>query len=433
MKNQILILGAGLSGLSAAWHLKGKNYQLIEKESEVGGVCRSYKVGGFTFDYTGHLLHFRKPEIKSWVEGLLGEENLVSHNRRAFIYSQGGFTDYPFQANLHGLPKDVVKECLLGFIKAFYDGDAASPPGNFEEWIYRTLGDGIARHFMIPFNEKLWNRSLKQITAEWTGMLVPRPKLEEVINGALGLTNQGMGYNASFLYPREGGIMTLAKKIAEQLKPVRLGEEVWEIHTLKREVVLKNGKIVPYGQLVSSLPLDVFIGKCTDLPNELQESVKRLEYISVYAVNLGVNRPKVSDKHWIYFPEKEFPFYRLGLPSNLSPSMAPEGMSSLSVEVSALPEEAVDPVRLADKVKKGLHKSGILSPYDSIIAEDVRKIHHAYVIFNHDYLKTVPVLRHYLSQMGIHSIGRYGSWEHTSIEDALVQGKEIARHLTSSI
>ena len=433
MKNQILILGAGLTGLSAACHLKGKNCQVIEKESEVGGVCRSYKVGGFTFDYTGHLLHFRNSEMKKWTLDLLGEENLVYHDRKAYIYSNQVYTDYPFQANLHGLPKDIIKECLLGFLQSYYSGETGSPAGNFEEWVQRTLGEGIARHFMIPFNEKLWKRSLKQLTAEWTGWLVPKPRLEEVLNGALGIANRGMGYNPSFLYPREGGIMTLARQLAKQVSHVRLGEEVWDIHTLKREVVLKNGTVISYDQLVSTLPLDLLIRKCNDLPNELQESVKRLEYISVYVVNLGVNRPDPSGRHWVYFPESRFPFYRVGFPSNLSPAMAPAGMRSLSVEVSALPDAPVDAASLVAEVRKGLCDAGILSPFDPVIAEDVRKIEHAYVIFNHDYLKTVPALRHYLSQMGIHSIGRYGSWGHTSMEDALFQGKEVARLLSSSL
>ena len=104
----IVIVGAGLAGLSTAYHLAGIPYRLFEIEEEVGGLCRSYRRNGFTFDYTGHLLHFRQPEIKRLVEQLLAGK-LQKHSRKSFIYSHGTYTEYPFQVNTHGLPPEVVR------------------------------------------------------------------------------------------------------------------------------------------------------------------------------------------------------------------------------------------------------------------------------------------------------------------------------------
>ena len=104
----IVIVGAGLAGLSTAYHLSGTSYRLYEREAEVGGLCRSYRKDGFTFDYTGHLLHFRQPDIKSLVERLLAGK-LQTHRRKSFIYSHQTYTEYPFQVNTHGLPPDVVR------------------------------------------------------------------------------------------------------------------------------------------------------------------------------------------------------------------------------------------------------------------------------------------------------------------------------------
>ncbi|MFI5304791.1 MAG: protoporphyrinogen/coproporphyrinogen oxidase [Nitrospiria bacterium] len=432
IKTEYLILGAGLAGLSTAYHLKGEDFQLFEKEGEVGGLCRSYQIRGFTFDLTGHLLHFRQPEIKKWIVDLMGD-NLVHHERKAFIYSNQVFTDYPFQANLYGLPKEVIKECLIGFVQALNEKTIkpSTTTKSFEEWIIQSLGVGIGKHFMIPFNEKLWRRPLKEMTADWVSWLVPQPKLENVINGALGISNNPMGYNPSFLYPREGGILSLGNRLVQQLNHVNLNEEVIEIHTQEKEVLFRSGKRVGYEHLISTLPLDICISKCIDLPFNLKEKVEKLEYVSVHVVNLGVEKPHVSDKHWVYFPEPQFSFYRVGFPSNLSPFMAPEGTSSLSIEVSALPRETISRKELLQQVKQGLYKTSILSPEDSVAVEDVRTIPHAYVIYNHDYSKIVPELRSNLEERGIYSIGRYGSWEHTSMEDALSQGKRIAQTLLS--
>src|SRR6266487_6398890 len=145
----ILIVGAGLAGLSTAFHL-GKHLpcRVIEKEKESGGLCRSYCVDGFTFDMTGHLLHFRKAEIKALIESLLPNA-LEKHTRRSFIYSHRTYTEYPFQVNTYGLPPEVVRECLLGFI-ATLTNPSTTPPEDrsFKAWILENLGEGMARHFM---------------------------------------------------------------------------------------------------------------------------------------------------------------------------------------------------------------------------------------------------------------------------------------------
>ena len=182
----IHIIGAGLAGLSAAYHLKGLPYRLHEKESEVGGLCRSYTKDGFTFDMTGHLLHFRQPEIKALVEVLLAGR-LTRHGRRSYLYSHESYTEYPFQVNTHGLPPEVVRDCLLGFIATLTaKQDAATGELSLQQWILANLGEGIAKHFMVPFNEKLWQVRLDELTADWVSWLVPKPDIKDVVNGALG-------------------------------------------------------------------------------------------------------------------------------------------------------------------------------------------------------------------------------------------------------
>src|SRR5881628_2998405 len=148
----VVVLGAGLTGLSAAYHL-GAPSLVIEREREVGGLARTHTEEGFTFDCTGHLLHLREARVVALVDALLPDA-FARHERRALIFSKGVYTPYPFQANLHGLPPEVVHECLSGFVEALVRRAAGGEPDlaslTFRDWTERTFGAGIARHFLVP-------------------------------------------------------------------------------------------------------------------------------------------------------------------------------------------------------------------------------------------------------------------------------------------
>jgi len=227
----IVVLGAGLSGLSAALHLQDtRDVQVFEREDRPGGLCRSVVKDGFTFDLTGHLLHLRRPEIRDLVMRLIPEERFMKIDRRAFIHSHGVLTPYPFQVNTHGLPPEVVAECVTGFFDAVLAGSVGQEEVariSFKEWVQRTFGAGIARHFMIPYNEKLWLTDLDEVTCDWVSWSIPRPSLAEVVDGALGISRKAFGYNPTFLYPKQGGIQVLPSALAARAGSHAHTEHEW--------------------------------------------------------------------------------------------------------------------------------------------------------------------------------------------------------------
>jgi protoporphyrinogen oxidase len=430
----IVIVGAGLAGLSTAYHLKGLPYRLFEMEKEAGGLCRSFEKEGFTFDLTGHLLHFRQAGIKELVEHLL-PGRLVKHSRRSFIYSHRTYTEYPYQVNTHGLPPEVIRECLLGFIATLTSAPASlESERSFKTWIMENLGDGFAKHFMVPFNEKLWQVSLDELTSDWVSWLIPKPQLRDVINGALGIKDKEFGYNPSFLYPDRGGIAVLPQAFLPAVNEIDYGSELIEVETECRRALFRNGRGGPrvenYEALISTIPVPELVRRCVDLPTEIREAAAGLRWVSVSNVNLAVGRESVSDKHWIYFPEPEYPFYRAGFPMNFSPGLGRPGCSSLYVEVSHAPTEVIPPATLLKQVREGLERAGVLRPDDDIVVSDVQDIHYAYVLFDRHRAAVLSAILGELERRGIFSIGRYGRWEHTSMEDAVAQGKELAERLT---
>ncbi len=204
---RIVIIGAGLAGLSAAYHLgsrKDRDYMILEKEDSPGGLCRTVNSKGFLFDYTGHLLHLKNNYVEKLVKKLL-KGKLKKIYRNSWIYSKGVYTRYPFQENTFGLPPEVVRECVLGFIKAAKNKAQAGSNRSFHGWILEHFGEGVARHFMVPYNEKMWTCHPEKMTSRWLGSYIPKPTVREVADGALFDKKSGLGYNAFFIIQKKAG------------------------------------------------------------------------------------------------------------------------------------------------------------------------------------------------------------------------------------
>ncbi|NQE54749.1 hypothetical protein C5S29_14260 [ANME-1 cluster archaeon GoMg3.2] len=425
----IIIIGAGLAGLSTGYHLtlKNANFKIYEMDSIVGGLCKSERINGFIFDYTGHLLHLHNGYVKKLLTKILGDK-LRKIKRNSWIYSNGVYTPYPFQVNLYGLPPEVIKECIIGLIKAKYT-KSKKEPISFEGWIYKHLGKGIAKHFMVPYNEKLWTVPPVEMTCDWLRKYVPNPSLEEVLDGALQPPKKDYGYNIYFSYPIHGGIETLPKVFAEHVNNIELNKRIIGIDTHKKIIELNDGKKESYDILISTMPLPELIKAIRDVPSDIEHASSKLNYASVRNINLGVKRQKLSEKHWIYFPEKEFIFYRAGFMSNFSPNMAPKDMSSIYVEISYSKNKPINEKNTFERVVEDLVKCNILRPTDEIVAKCQLDIKYAYVIYDKSYREIVGMIHNYLKNIDIYSIGRFGKWEYSAMEDAIFEGKEVADKL----
>src|SRR5262249_26301648 len=341
-------------------------------------------------------------------------------------------TPYPFQANTYGLPPEVVKECVIGFV----DSMQASPnggPKNFHDWVMRTFGTGIANHFMLPYNEKFWKHDLRTITSDWVSWSIPKPTLEEVVNGALGLTNKGMGYNPKFIYPKAGGIDCLPQALASRLRCVRTNQSVESIDPKKKYIRMSSGVEEPYDFLISSLPLPLAFRMLKQTPDTLVAAAEKLHAISVLNINLGINRPNISDQHWIYFPEHEYIFSRIGFPMNFSRSVAPDGTSSLYIEITHLPNDRINVEDAFERSMLDLRKCGILSESDRVLTKHVLDIKFAYVVFDKHRKEHLQNLTDYLESRDIFTTGRYGRWDYYSMEDSILSGKAAADKVVSKI
>lgn len=433
-RKKIFILGAGLSGLSAAWFIqrKGIDCQVIEKEPEVGGLCRSKKINGFTFDLDGHLLHFKHPSIFNLIKGLLGD-NLVKHERNAWIYTYGRFLSYPFQANLHTLPHSVIKDCILGLMHISRDTRFKDEKErSFLDWINHMFGKGIAKHFMVPYNTKFWTVYPNKLNCDWVDGFVPVPTLNQIIEGTMDESKKKFGYNAHFWYPKEGGINQLPLAFARQIKNIHTNCKILEINLGSREIKMSSGNKEKFDYLISTIPLPEMGCLIRRVPLKIKSAFKKLRWNSIFNLNLGINYKDYNGRHWIYFPEKEPCFFRVGFPHNFSPSVVPADKSSLYIEVSYSKYKPFDKANAAKHIKNGLKKAGILISEEKICVEDINDIEYGYPIYDKNYISARRDILEFLFHNHIIPCGRYGSWRYMSMEDSILDGREMLRYFAHS-
>ncbi len=435
----IIILGGGLAGLSAAFFCR-RPWRLIEKTDRVGGLVKTEVIAdGFLFDPTGHWLHLRDREITRLVTTEWIPDGLVSIQRNAAIYSRGVFTRFPYQVNTYGLPPEVVSENLIGFIEAQYGEGGRElrerEPKNFAEFILRYMGAGFAKNFMIPYNRKLWTVEPSELSAAWCGRFVPKPNLKEVVEGALGIGRNDIGYNASFLYPKEGGIETLARSIARNTRggEVSVYTEPTSIDWKAKRIVVSTGETIAYSDLISTIALPVLV-RClaagpASVPAEVIAAAKRLRATTVTHVSVGARGPNRQPWHWIYLPEPEFKSYRIGSPSAVYPALAPMDCCSFYVEYShrgELSKEQCERFAIDD-----LLRSQMIYRAEDILFAQANEIPHAYVLYDEQYGAAKAAILEFLEHAGIQTAGRYGQWEYSSMEDAIIAGRGSAQNLAA--
>lgn len=427
---EIIIIGAGLTGLSAAYHLEKQgffDYKIFEKNDRPGGLLQSVHHEGFTFDHTGHLLHISDPSFYSFLDSIASVANFNLVERKTGIFSHDVLSDYPFQINLHGLPMDVAVECIEGYVKR---STHLKKPKNFHSWVLKHFGAGFGKHFFFPYNSKILSYDLKKVHPSWTGRFVPSTNLQAILKGTIEKKPPaGIGYNSSFYYPKKGGIEFIIRQLVAQLKNnIQNNHKVVHIDTSKKIVYFHNGYKESYQHLITTMPLPHLLENISQSSRtSFDTAAQKMVCNAVTNINLGFSVDTLSDMHWIYFPEKAFPLYRLGFWHNISPTSVPTGKTAIYGEFSYLPNKKnrnIIAKQTDQAIKKTLSFLGLQKHH--LITQKVLHLDHAYVIYDAWRDKNLSKLLLQLKEMGLYSIGRYGEWKYSSMQEAVLDGKRTA-------
>lgn len=422
-----LILGGGLAGVTLARLLSRKENDILvlEQESRIGGLCRSVTVDEFTFDIGGsHIIFSRDQEVLSFMRQVLGE-NRGERKRDTRILYKNRHIRYPFENNLSELPKDDCFHCLNEFIKTLIESEKGKfkNPDNFKEWIYQTFGRGIAEAYLVPYNEKIWNYPLDQMSAHWMEGRVPRPPVEDIIKSAVGIGTEGYTHQSVFSYPVTGGIEALITAIAGPVtNSIRTGFQITSIKKITEGWEVSDGReVIHADRIISTLPLQVLLPCLSEVPPSVQKAVAELKYNSIICIGIGLAGETLPFS-WMYLPEKErTAANRISFPSNFSTRVMPDGCSSLLAEITYTKGDTIDQMNDAEIVEstiQSLGDAGILNPAQIRAALAVRH-QFAYVVYDLDWQKNIRVIRDYFSSINIPLVGRFSQFEYLNMDGVI--------------
>ena len=428
---KIGVLGGGLAGLTVGSLLKEKGYEIevLEAEEKVGGLCRSETTDGFVFDIGGgHIIYSKDKEILGFMLKNIGEKNVVQHKRNTKIFYKDCYVKYPFENGLNDLPKEDNFACLIGYIKAYYarQDKESREPRNFKEWIVWRFGEEIAKRFMFPYNEKIWNANLETMDVDWVKGRVPDSPFEEIVKASLGIPSEGYIHQSTFYYPVSKGMQSFLDSMATKIKgDIKINKPVMAVEK-KKEKWIVNG--VEYDAVVSTIPIHELIKALKNTNDKIKRAVSQLKYISIATFLIGLDQPNTKPYSWVYLPHKEHgPCNRVTWFSNYSPNNAPEGKSSLLAEVtySGGTELKIDKTYI-QQIIDSLHSNGMLDR-NEVCFTAWKKLKYAYMLFDLNYKRNTTMIYKYLEKIGLPTVGRFATFKYLNMDHVIKEAMELVR------
>jgi protoporphyrinogen oxidase len=431
---ETLIVGAGPTGLGAAWRLASRektDWLVCESEASCGGLASSVvDEHGFTWDLGGHVQFSHYDYFDDLMDDLLGREGWIYHERSSWVRICGSFVPYPFQLNLRYLPQRERWDAVQGLLRLSHDGTTA--PAHFGAWVDRTFGEGIARLFMRPYNFKVWAYPLEELSSTWVGDRVATIDVERAIrNVLLEQDDVSWGPNNKFRFPLRGGTGGIWRALGEKLSTrILLKTRLVELDTTNHIARFSTGLSVRFQRLLSTLALDQLVS-LSDLSRDLGFAARELRYSSTHIVGVGLHGEppeRLRGKCWMYFPESDCPFYRVTVFSHYSPNNVPDPRCywSLMAEVSESPRKPVDARNVVAETIEGLLNVGLVERRELVHHSWYQRLERGYPtpsLGRDDALATIQTV---FDERNVLSRGRFGAWKYevSNQDHSFAQGVE---------
>ncbi len=430
-----VILGSGIAGISAGYHLEksGENVVIYEKDSDWGGLCGNFTIDGFRFDRFVHFTFAPDEYIKNIFEE---SSPTFPHPPVSYNYWNGYWLKHPAQNNLWSLPVKEKVKIIEDFVNR--PQKEVLEIKNYEEWLRVQYGNYFAENFPFKYTRKYWGVEPEDLETKWVGNRLHVSPLGEVLRGSYEEQAENFYYTKFMKYPKKGGFRSILNKCREGLD-IRFNKKVIKINPQEKIVIFKDGTSTKYTRLISSLPLPEIVKMIDGIPEEVKEAGLNLMHTSGYMVSLGFNRPDVAKHLWFYIYDEDILPARVYSPNLKSADNVPEGCSSLQAEIffankggeeitatgkSASGWEIPSKEAVLKNTIEKLAGMGLFKE-EEIVVKDIRFEKYANVIFDKDIYKNRATVLDYLNKVGIESIGRFGKWEYFWTHQAFQDGRKV--------
>lgn len=447
MKHAI-IMGAGPAGLAAGYVLSKEGYRVtvVEKESLIGGISKTVVEKGYRFDLGGHRFFTKIAEVEDlWFEVL--KDDFLKRPRLSRIYYRNKFFDYPLKP-FNALFSMGIMESLL-IVASYFKAQVnpVRPEESFEDWVSNRFGKRLYRHFFKSYTEKVWGIPCTELKAEWAAQRIKGLSLISAVFNAIfsgRKKNKIKTLIEEFNYPRLGpGMMyeAMAERICAMGGTVLREHTVTGIHREEKKVTAisvkdNSGRAreITGDFFISSLPLKNLISMISPLPPEdVTGAAELLKYRDFLCVNLALNRVTPFPDNWIYIHAPEVKLGRVQNFRRWSPEMVPEaGCSSLGLEYFCHEGDELwqtDNQELINFASREIAKIGLIKK-EWVKWGTVVRVPKAYPVYDDDYLKSLPVVKEFLTGWeNFQTIGRNGLHRYNNMDHSMLTGLLAAKNI----
>lgn len=440
----ILVLGAGLAGLSCGCELSsdGVEVTVLEKEGHIGGMAASFAQDGYTIDLGPHRFHTMEEELLGHVRSLPGI-SLEEKVRSSRILLKGRFFDYPLKIGnaFFNMPPTTTARIASDYLMARVSGGGADR--NFEEWVVSRFGRTLYELYFKLYTEKTWGIPCTKLSIDWAAQRISLLSLTDTLVKTLGIGKTPRTYVNRFHYPSQDGIGAISEAYGKAIKDaggtIRTDASVKKLKMdddAVSEVAYGGGKI-KVGEddtVFATIPITSIISSMDPSPPaEVVAAAGNLRFRSIVFVYLMFDYDRMSPDHWIYLPEPEYTANRVSEPKNFSVKNAPDGKTIVAAELTCQVGDDIwvgDQEELAARVLSDLSSVGLVSE-DDFLGSTVKRMEYAYPIYDLEYRGNLDVVTEYLNGIGnLRFFGRNALFRYNNMDHSIKMGLTAAKTVT---